>query len=337
MLDFSVLKRIARSLADEIDHKVLLPTQNPKLAYRTVGDMLHVDYFGKPTYVFPASDCALLPIQNSTAEMLAQYLALRLRDGAGEGGLHPPHAARTRGGGELRPVGHLSHVAGPRLTRRGDRCGQGAPVQCGRNEHAVASTPRQRTDVRVASHPAPSQQHHLRQRPAQRCEQPQVQADAAPHPADIQQDERPRPGLDRRRAPAPPRRPTPPPPAAPFVVRGRSFLRSRLNVTSTRAASLARSANERQGLEPDDDVTECAAEALEVVERGDAGIEQQRTAEALGRPKPDEEVELRRRAADGIEVGDVAALHAAGSARYARARAIASPSRPGARTDRTGP
>ena len=80
VLDFSVLKRIVRSLADEIDHKVLLPTENPKLAFRTDGEMLHVDYFGKPTYVFPRSDCALLPIQNSTAEMLAQYLARRLRD-----------------------------------------------------------------------------------------------------------------------------------------------------------------------------------------------------------------------------------------------------------------
>ena len=80
VLDFSVLKRIVRALADEIDHKVLLPTENPKLAFRTDGEMLHVDYFGKPTYVFPRSDCALLPIQNSTAEMLAQYLALRLRN-----------------------------------------------------------------------------------------------------------------------------------------------------------------------------------------------------------------------------------------------------------------
>ena len=79
VLDFSVLKRIVRGLADEIDHKVLLPTENPKLAYRTEGDMLHVDYFGKPTYVFPRTDCALLPIPNSTAEMLAQYLAVRLR------------------------------------------------------------------------------------------------------------------------------------------------------------------------------------------------------------------------------------------------------------------
>ncbi len=86
VLDFSVLKRIVRSLADEIDHKVLLPTENPKLAFRTDGEMLHVDYFGKPTYVFPRSDCALLPIPNSTAEMLAQYLALRLRNELAEEG-----------------------------------------------------------------------------------------------------------------------------------------------------------------------------------------------------------------------------------------------------------
>ena len=44
------------------------------------GDRLRVDYFGQPTYVFPRRDCALLPIQNSTAEMLAQYLGQRVRD-----------------------------------------------------------------------------------------------------------------------------------------------------------------------------------------------------------------------------------------------------------------
>jgi 6-pyruvoyltetrahydropterin/6-carboxytetrahydropterin synthase len=80
VLDFSVLKQITRRLVDEIDHKVLLPTLNPKLAYREEGDRIAVDYFGKPTYVFPRSDCALLEIQNSTAEMLAQYLGTRVRD-----------------------------------------------------------------------------------------------------------------------------------------------------------------------------------------------------------------------------------------------------------------
>jgi 6-pyruvoyltetrahydropterin/6-carboxytetrahydropterin synthase len=83
VLDFSVLKQIARRFVDEIDHKVLLPTQNPKLAYHDDGERVRVDYFGEPTYVFPKRDCALLPIRNSTAEMLAEYLGTRVRDELG--------------------------------------------------------------------------------------------------------------------------------------------------------------------------------------------------------------------------------------------------------------
>ena len=40
VLDFSVLKQITRQLVDTIDHKVLLPTLNPKLAYREEGDRI---------------------------------------------------------------------------------------------------------------------------------------------------------------------------------------------------------------------------------------------------------------------------------------------------------
>jgi 6-pyruvoyltetrahydropterin/6-carboxytetrahydropterin synthase len=80
VLDFSVLKQITRQLVDKIDHKVLLPTLNPKLTYREEADRVTVDYFGQPTYVFPKRDCALIPIPNSTAEMLAQYLGSQLRD-----------------------------------------------------------------------------------------------------------------------------------------------------------------------------------------------------------------------------------------------------------------
>ena len=86
VLDFSVLKQIARRLVDAIDHKVLLPTLNPKLAYREEGNSVAVDYFGVPTYVFPKRDCALLPIRNSTAEMLAQYLGIQMRQELTAGG-----------------------------------------------------------------------------------------------------------------------------------------------------------------------------------------------------------------------------------------------------------
>jgi 6-pyruvoyltetrahydropterin/6-carboxytetrahydropterin synthase len=86
VLDFSVLKQITRRLVDTIDHKVLLPTLNPKLAYREDGDRITVDYFGEPTYVFPRRDCALIPILNSTAEMLAQYLGVQVRQELASGG-----------------------------------------------------------------------------------------------------------------------------------------------------------------------------------------------------------------------------------------------------------
>jgi 6-pyruvoyltetrahydropterin/6-carboxytetrahydropterin synthase len=86
VLDFSVLKQITRQLVDPSDHKVLLPTQNPKLAYREEAGRIAVDYFGQPTYVFPKRDCALLPIPNSTAEMLAQYLGTQLRQELGSRG-----------------------------------------------------------------------------------------------------------------------------------------------------------------------------------------------------------------------------------------------------------
>ena len=77
--DFVTLKRTMRGLCDEIDHRVLLPLHNPKLEIREEGDMVSVLYEGKPRYLFPRRDCAMLPIPNTTVEMLARYLVTRLR------------------------------------------------------------------------------------------------------------------------------------------------------------------------------------------------------------------------------------------------------------------
>ena len=60
VFDFVVLKKIMRRLCDEIDHKVLLPLENPKIQLKEEGDSIHVAYEGKPRYVFPKGDCALL-------------------------------------------------------------------------------------------------------------------------------------------------------------------------------------------------------------------------------------------------------------------------------------
>jgi 6-pyruvoyltetrahydropterin/6-carboxytetrahydropterin synthase len=79
VFDFVVLKKIMRGLCEEIDHKVLLPLLNPKLQVAEAGDSVTVAYDGTPRYVFPRVDCALLPVPNTTVEMLAELLADRLR------------------------------------------------------------------------------------------------------------------------------------------------------------------------------------------------------------------------------------------------------------------
>ena len=79
VFDFVVLKRIMRRLCEEIDHKVLLPLHKPKLQVEEAGESVTVAYEGKPRYVFPRVDCALLPVPNTTVEMLAELLTCRLR------------------------------------------------------------------------------------------------------------------------------------------------------------------------------------------------------------------------------------------------------------------
>jgi 6-pyruvoyltetrahydropterin/6-carboxytetrahydropterin synthase len=89
--DFVELKRIMRRLCDEIDHLVLLPLKSDRVAVVEEGDVVKVAVDGKPRYLFPRKDCALLPIPNTTVEMLAQLLTDRLRaeiESTGARGLH---------------------------------------------------------------------------------------------------------------------------------------------------------------------------------------------------------------------------------------------------------
>jgi len=78
VFDFVELKRIMKRLCDEIDHLVLLPTKSDRVGVKEEGETVSVSVDGKPRYVFPRKDCALLPIPNTTVEMLAQMLTERL-------------------------------------------------------------------------------------------------------------------------------------------------------------------------------------------------------------------------------------------------------------------
>jgi len=78
--DFVALKKLMKALCDAIDHKVLLPLKNPKIQVTEEGEVVRVAYEHTPRYVFPRGDCALLPVTNTTVEMLAEMLAGQVED-----------------------------------------------------------------------------------------------------------------------------------------------------------------------------------------------------------------------------------------------------------------
>jgi 6-pyruvoyltetrahydropterin/6-carboxytetrahydropterin synthase len=83
VFDFVELKRIMKRLCDEIDHLVLLPLQSDRIKVFEEADNVRVDVDGKPRYLFPRRDCSLLPIPNTTVEMLAKLLTSRLKETIG--------------------------------------------------------------------------------------------------------------------------------------------------------------------------------------------------------------------------------------------------------------
>src|SRR5260370_31793278 len=52
VLDFAELKQLVRRLTDEIDHKVLLPLENPKIQVRETGDSVTAAVAGNPPHWF---------------------------------------------------------------------------------------------------------------------------------------------------------------------------------------------------------------------------------------------------------------------------------------------
>jgi len=64
---------------DELDHHMLLATENPRIRVTEVGPQVVVRFADKE-WSFPREDCVLLPIQNTTAELLARWIAHRLLD-----------------------------------------------------------------------------------------------------------------------------------------------------------------------------------------------------------------------------------------------------------------
>ena len=79
VFDFIALKRHTKEIVDELDHRMMLPTKNRVILLEETSKSVRVRYKDRE-WVFPRDDCVLLPIENTTAELLARYLGDRLRE-----------------------------------------------------------------------------------------------------------------------------------------------------------------------------------------------------------------------------------------------------------------
>lgn len=78
VIDFGLLKKLGRSICDELDHKFLLQRESKVVEIDEGATNWKLRFAGRG-FVFPKSDVLSLPIDNTTAERLAEYFIMRLR------------------------------------------------------------------------------------------------------------------------------------------------------------------------------------------------------------------------------------------------------------------
>jgi 6-pyruvoyltetrahydropterin/6-carboxytetrahydropterin synthase len=79
VVDYIALLAGLKTIVADLDHRMLLPTGHP--AIRVTANEREVEVtFEERRWVFPRGDCVLLPVANTTSELLARYIAQRLRE-----------------------------------------------------------------------------------------------------------------------------------------------------------------------------------------------------------------------------------------------------------------
>lgn len=72
VMDFIPLKKELRAIAEELDHRVLVPANSKKITL-ALGDEVFIKADGKK-YALPKEDVVLLPTEESSAEELCHYI-----------------------------------------------------------------------------------------------------------------------------------------------------------------------------------------------------------------------------------------------------------------------
>lgn len=73
VIDFIALRDTLKSITDQMDHRMLLPTRHPMIQLTETETEVEATFEDR-RWIFPREDCLLLPVENTTAELLARHI-----------------------------------------------------------------------------------------------------------------------------------------------------------------------------------------------------------------------------------------------------------------------
>ena len=79
VIDFIALRDAVQKIVGQLDHRMLVPTEHKAINVWSSEREVELTFEDR-RWVFPRDDCVLLPIENTTAERLAWWIAGRLRE-----------------------------------------------------------------------------------------------------------------------------------------------------------------------------------------------------------------------------------------------------------------
>ena len=80
VFDFLNIKPIVREVCDSLDHKLLVPKNSPYLQIETREKNYILSTRDESVFSIPQTDVLILPIENTSAERIAAYIAIKIRD-----------------------------------------------------------------------------------------------------------------------------------------------------------------------------------------------------------------------------------------------------------------
>jgi 6-pyruvoyltetrahydropterin/6-carboxytetrahydropterin synthase len=79
VFDFIALRDGLQAIVQELDHRVLLPDRHPMIRIsRSEAEREVTARFEQRRWVFPEEDCCILPVENTTAELISRWIGQTL-------------------------------------------------------------------------------------------------------------------------------------------------------------------------------------------------------------------------------------------------------------------